>query len=78
MGESSPSNRRRPLDVALQLAQSDLIAEIGRTLKQAGIVEAVARHEGPTIFDWTVSLFLLQGISDAAAMSFQREHGEID
>ena len=77
MGDSPLSNERCPLDVVLQLAQADFIAEIGRTLGEAGIVKAVIRHDSPTIFDWIVRLFPMQGISDAAAISFQREHGGI-
>lgn len=77
MGESPQSNERRPIEVALQLARSDFVAETHRSLEEAGVVEAVACHDTPAIFDWVVGMLPLQGISDAAAMRFQHEHGRI-
>lgn len=49
----------------------DLCAEA----RAAGIQEAVDRRDTPTIFNWLVAAFSYQGISDAVARSYSRQHG---
>ena len=44
-------------------------------LEEAGIVEAVAIHNTPKIFDWLLSAFSYQGISDEVARGYIRQHG---
>ena len=41
----------------------------------AGIVEAIANHNTPRIFDWLLSAFSYQGISDQVARGYIRKHG---
>jgi hypothetical protein len=44
-------------------------------LRQRGIQEAVTRHDTPKIFDWLLTSFSYQGISDQVARNYLREHG---
>ena len=62
---------------ALLLASPDFLNEIAGQLREAGIQDAVARHDPAPIFDWMVGLLALQGISDQAAFSFDAANGGI-
>lgn len=72
-----PSNHTTPIDVALRLCRSDFVEDTRRAVHLSDVIRAVADRDTPAIFDWIASLLPLQGISDAAAMTFQREHGAI-
>lgn len=61
----------------LLLASPDFLDEIADRLRHAGIQNAVARRDPAPIFDWLTSLIALQGISDAAAFSYDAAHGGI-
>src|SRR3954467_5121046 len=45
-----------------------------RLLKRA-VVAAVQAHDTPALFAWLVEILSLQGISDAAALTFMDRHG---
>ena len=62
---------------ALLLAPPNFLEEIGDRLHEAGITEAVGRHDSGPIFEWLVSLFALQGISDRAAFAYADRHGGV-
>ncbi len=62
---------------ALLLASPDFLDEIAGRLREAGIQDAVARHDSAPIFDWMAGLLALQGISDQAAFSFDAANGGI-
>src|SRR3954464_8046263 len=44
-------------------------------LAKRGIVAAVQAHDTPALFGWLVEILSLQGISDAAALTFMDQHG---
>jgi hypothetical protein len=48
-----------------------------RGCPEAGIQDAVARHDTAPIFDWLVTLISLQGISDAVAFDYDARHGGV-
>ncbi|MBM0204564.1 hypothetical protein JNW90_16820 [Micromonospora sp. STR1s_5] len=62
---------------ALLLASPGFLDDIANRLHEAGIQEAEARRDSAPIFDWLTGLIALQGISDAAAFSYDAEHGGI-
>jgi hypothetical protein len=41
------------------------------------MLEAVSNHNAPKIFDWLLSAFSYQGISDQVARSYIRKHGNV-
>jgi hypothetical protein len=49
--------------------------DIRAELKKAGIQNAVAKYDTPTIFDWLLEAFSYQGISDQVARNYMRQHG---
>lgn len=49
--------------------------EIDAEAREAGLVEAVAHGHTAPIFDWLVSTFSLQGISDSVARDYMAKHG---
>jgi hypothetical protein len=53
------------------------IEDIRADLRRDGIADAVKRHNTPKIFDWLLSAFGYQGISDQAARGYIRKHGGI-
>jgi len=61
---------------ALAIAPPTFLSDIRRSLSEAGVSSAVARHDDAPIFDWIMSLVPLQGISDANAASYARSHGQ--
>ncbi|MBM6596503.1 hypothetical protein [Microvirga pudoricolor] len=61
----------------LILAPSSFLDDIAASLSNAGIQEAVARRDSGPIFDWLMSLFQLQGISDAVAFAYAAERGSV-
>ena len=60
---------------ALVIAPPTFLSDIQKGLDEAGVPDAVARHDDAPIFDWIMSLVPLQGISDANAISYARSHG---
>jgi hypothetical protein len=49
--------------------------EIHLEAQEAGLIEAVARGRTEPIFDWLMSAFSLQGISDRVALNYMERHG---
>jgi hypothetical protein len=49
--------------------------DIREDLRRAGIQDAVAQHNTPKIFDWLLTAFSYQGISDQVARNYMRQHG---
>ena len=52
-----------------------LLDDLRAEARAAGIQAAVDRRDTPTIFNWLVAAFSYQGISDAVARSYSRQHG---
>ena len=74
---SKGDDRAAPLDVALRLTSPDIVVLARERLQETGVVHAVAQHDQAALFDWLVGHFVLQGISDRAAASYQLAHGSI-
>jgi hypothetical protein len=49
--------------------------EIDAEAREAGLIEAVERRHTAPIFDWLMSAFSLQGISDRVAWDYMEKHG---
>ena len=49
--------------------------EIDADIRGAGLDMAVSRGHTPPVFDWLLSVFSYQGISDQAARSYMEKHG---
>jgi hypothetical protein len=49
--------------------------EIDEEIRHAGLDQAVASGKTPPIFDWLVTAFSFQGISDRVARSYMEKHG---
>ena len=43
----------------------------------AGLIVAVENSDTPAIFDWLMDILSYQGISDAVANGFMKEHGNV-
>jgi hypothetical protein len=68
---------RRVVQPALDLAPDTFLDDLAASLSAAGIQEAVTRHDSAPIFEWLLTLFQLQGISDAVAFSYAEKHGQV-
>jgi hypothetical protein len=51
--------------------------DIRTDVQKAGILKAVAQDDTPKIFDWLLSAFSYQGISDQVARGYIRKHGNV-
>jgi hypothetical protein len=51
------------------------LEEIRSELRDAGLQQAVNRRDTPRIFDWLLTSFSYQGVSDQVARSYIRKHG---
>ena len=49
--------------------------EIDEEIRHAGLDQAVASGDTPPIFDWLLTAFSFQGISDRVARSYMEKHG---
>jgi hypothetical protein len=49
--------------------------EIDAEIREAGLDKAVANGHTPPVFDWLLSAFSYQGISDQVARSYMERHG---
>jgi hypothetical protein len=49
--------------------------EIDAEIREAGLDRAVASGHTPPVFDWLLSAFSYQGISDRVARSYMEKHG---
>lgn len=53
----------------------NLLDDIREDVRRQKIDIAVQRHDTPTLFNWLVSAFSFQGISDRVAAGYLRKHG---
>lgn len=60
---------------ALALAPSSYLSGLRKRMGEQGLRTAVASHDTRAIYDWLIGLMQLQGISDAVAFGYSREHG---
>jgi hypothetical protein len=51
------------------------LQDIQRDLRRAGIRDAIARRDTPMIFNWLLTTFSYQGISDQVARGYIRQYG---
>jgi hypothetical protein len=51
------------------------LQDIQQDLRRAGIRDAIARRDTPMIFNWLLTTFSYQGISDQVARSYIRQNG---
>jgi hypothetical protein len=56
-------------------AKPSYLTGLHQRLAQRGIAAAVRDHNTPALFGWLVEVLRLQGISDAAALTFMDQHG---
>ena len=59
----------------LDRSGSGFLKELRANFRQTDLTAAVGRHDTAPIFDWLMSLFQLQGISDRVAFAYAAEHG---
>ena len=62
---------------ALALAPTDFVEEISARLAEAGIQDAVRRHDSGPMCDHVLALVSLQGISDSVAFGWDARHGGV-
>jgi hypothetical protein len=53
------------------------IRDLWGGLNERGITRAVRNHDTATLFDWLIEIFSFQGISDAVAIGYIAQHGNI-
>ncbi len=53
----------------------DFLTETAAGAREAGIDRAVAARDTPTIFDWLLTIFSFQGVSDQVARSYMQANG---
>lgn len=58
--------------------EENFVQELRSSLQEDGILDAILRHDTRRIFDWLVSTFSYQGISDAVARGYIEQHGNIE
>jgi hypothetical protein len=49
--------------------------ELQNDFAEEGLVQAVQERDTPRLFEWLLAVLSFQGVSDAAARSYMREHG---
>jgi hypothetical protein len=52
-----------------------LLDDVDDEMRRAGLLQAVVLGRTPPIFDWLLTSFSYQGISDAVARSYMEKHG---
>jgi hypothetical protein len=52
-----------------------LIDDIRDEFRREGMLDAIARRHTPKIFDWLLTMFSYQGVSDQVARNYIRKHG---
>jgi hypothetical protein len=60
---------------ALLLAPTSFLDDTKENLRRDGVIDAVAGHDDPVIFDWAQRLLAMQGVSDRAAHGYAQQHG---
>ena len=54
--------------------QFDLIADVRASFAEAGLIDAVERHDGDALFAWLAEAISYQGISDTVAAGYIEQH----
>lgn len=62
-------------DVCEVAGSPSLIEDAGDELAQAGVIDAIQRHDNATIFNWLMDAVSYQGVSNAAAYGYIQAHG---
>ena len=79
MSPDVPGHHARAIDLIRKvcgLAGSlTFLDDVDADLRREGIRDAVARRNTPKLFDWLLTSFSFQGISDQVARSYMRQHG---
>jgi hypothetical protein len=75
----SPVNSKRAVRLIKRVSELagslTFLDDIQEDLRQNGIQKAVAQRDTPKIFDWLLTAFSYQGISDRVARGYMRRHG---
>jgi hypothetical protein len=53
------------------------VQDLREGLRDRGIVQAIRHHDTAALFDWLIEIFSLQGISDAVAVGYIAQHGNV-
>ena len=53
----------------------DYLASVQTMMLRDGLRRAVGEHDTPRLYDWLATVLSYQGIADAAARTFMRQHG---
>jgi len=79
-GDRQPAGLRHAVDIVHAVCQvagvPSLIDDIQADLADGGILEALAHHDTPVVFDWLAAALSFQGIADAVAYSYMARHGQ--
>jgi len=59
------------------IADNSMFDNAHEELAQAGIAEAVRRHDNAAIFDWFAGALNFQGVADAIATAYLEQHGSV-
>lgn len=62
-------------DICEIAGSPSLIGDAREELAEAGVIEAIQRHDNATIFDWLMNAVSYQGVSNAVAYSYIQAHG---
>jgi hypothetical protein len=52
------------------------VNDLKTELREHGVVEAIDRHDTPTLFDWLAAALSFQGVSDRIAHEYIARHGQ--
>ena len=58
--------------------QFDLIADVRASFAEAGLIDAVERHDDDALFAWLAEAISYQGISDTVAAGYIEQHGIVE
>jgi hypothetical protein len=65
------------LQVCRLAGSFDLIDANRTALQRQGVTKALRQHDTPVLFDWLMTMVSYQGIADAVADRYMRDHGNI-
>jgi len=79
-GDREPAGLRHAVDIVHAVCQvagvPSLIDDIQADLAEAGILEALERHDTEVVFDCLAAALSFQGIADAVAAGYMAQHGQ--
>src|SRR5437868_2690497 len=53
----------------------NFLDDVQKEVREAGVQRAVTEHDTPTIFNWLLTTFSYQGVSDQAARTYMLQNG---